>query len=142
MSFEEDLRAIIRKAQEENAQEDQEGRDFSERWNAMRETTVWRLLKAAEAAITGEHLGAHTSLTNGGIMLEVKWSLQAERFLHKLKFSPKADTREVVCSSSIKDPHDESFTLGALTDEAVQGKVKQFVYECIRDRKKPKSLIA
>src|SRR6185295_8089692 len=103
MTFQEDLKAAIAKAKEENAREEQEGRTFADTWATLRTTGfLFKLLKEAEAVLMEERIGGQAGPDNGGIVLDAQWN-DSRQNDHHLRFSPKAESRQVVCSSSIKE---------------------------------------
>lgn len=126
MSFEEEVREVVKKARAEKAQYEKEGRDFADSWNALRESFFWPLFHRAKTALEAEGIIANPQLVNGSIVLEALWNRSEDSFVHALRFRADNDKRLVVCSSSLPNSKEESFTLDHLNESMVRDKIKQF----------------
>jgi hypothetical protein len=130
MSFEDELREVIQNARADRERHDQEGREFEARWQEMLESAVWPLLREAARAFKAENIAADVELIDESVVL--KAVLRGERFLCTLTLKADNEKRLVVCSSSLPNSKDESFTLEHLSPAAIQSKVKQFADQIAR----------
>jgi hypothetical protein len=130
MSFEEDLAKTIQKASAENQRRRAAILAFEERWKEVR-SMIWNVLKQAEAVLRQYQVHASAELVDDAVQLVVGWSHETQAFVHSLRFSPGAESGQIVCVSSV-DAQPEA--LPRLTEGMVESRVQKFLDAALRTR--------
>ncbi len=117
MSFKEDIARLLDVGLDARRRRDEEARTLDALWSQKK--AVIRAVFHEAVEPLAKKIGGQTGSKNGGIYLNVESK-------HSLSFDLDREKREAVCSSTLPNL-DERYSFEALTTEAVEAKVRDFV---------------